>query len=286
MVYQPIRLAKRTARRMRGLVRRALYKEHVGKPETVESGPARRLVTTPQFGGQATLELLRRCIASCDRERIRKAWNDHIMFGGPMVGAMDMFDIHVLCGLIKTSNVKRVLECSPNYGWSTTFIQMALPEESEHRSFDIENYERIIRKNVARHTPLRNWLFVKGDFKQTVTAHLNFLKEVDLLFIDSDHSTSFAVWYLDEIKLFDMLKPGSLVHIHDIYPVGLEPAGFGESPYVLDWLRKHHKRFDVIWNYETSRFRELQSELPSDLFLNHEGKQAENPTLWLRVRAS
>jgi predicted O-methyltransferase YrrM len=270
---------------MRGLVRRAFYEKNVAKLETIEFGPGRRLITTQQFGGHSTLELLRHCIAICDEERIGKVWGDHVMFGGAMDGAVDRFDVHILCGLIKVFNVRRVMECSPYCGWSTTFIQMALPDDSEHRSFDSENYERIIRKSVARHVPLKNWLFVRGDFKQTVVAHLNFLKEVDLLFIDCDHRASFAAWYLDEIKLFQMLKPGSLIHIHDVYPVGLEPAGFGESPYVLGWLQENREQYDVICNYETSRCQELQSEFPLDLFLNHEGLQAANPTLWLRVRA-
>jgi len=126
---------------------------------------------------------------------------------------------------------------------------------------------------------------VQGDFTKTVAGHLDFLKELDLLFIDSDHSASFARWYLEEIKLFEMLRPGSLIHIHDIYPVGLEPSGFGESRYVLEWLEKHRDRYDVISNYEMSRCRELQSNLPLHLFLDHGGKQAANPTLWLRCRS-
>jgi len=278
------KLVKKTARRMRGLVRRGLYKRQVTHLETLDFGGERRPVTTPQFAGQPTLELLRHCITGCDRERIRKVWNDHIMFGGAMVGAIDLFDIHVLYGLIKAFNVKRVMECSPNHGWSTTFIQMALPKESDHRSFDIENYEQTIRGNVTRHTPLRNWLFVEGDFKKTAVAHLDFLKELDLLFIDSDHSASFAAWYLEEAKLVEQVKPGTLIHIHDVYPLGLEPAGFEESPYVLHWLEKHPNQYDVISNYEMSHSRELQSEFPLDLFLNHEGAQAGNPTLWLRAR--
>ena len=284
MVRQYLRSVKRTARRMRGLARRAFSKKKVATLETVEFGGGRSLVTTPQFGGQNTLELLRHCIGACDQERIRRVWNDHIMLGGAIIGAMDLFEIHVLCGLIKACHVRRVMECGPNYGWSTTFIQMALPETSEHRSYDIENFEKTIRKNVARHVPLRNWLFVLGDFRKTVTAHLDFLKEVDLLFMDSDHSASFAAWYLDEIKLLDPLKPGSLVHVHDVFPVGLEPPGFEESPYVLHWLEKHRDRYDVIFNYEVSRCHELQAELPIDLFLSQEGRQAKNPSLWLRVR--
>ena len=284
-MYEPIKTAKKTARRIRGKIRRALYRKNVDRLETVDFGADRRLITTPQFGGQDTLRFLRQCIAGCDETRIQKVCNDHIMFGGAMVGAIDLFDIHMLCGLIRAFNVKRVVECSPNYGWSTTFIQMALPEGSEHRSFDIEDYEQVIRKNVSRHVQLGNWRFVRGDFTKTVAEHLDFLKEADLLFIDSDHSARFAAWYLEEAKLLESLKPGSLIHIHDVYPAGLEPAGFEESPYVLNWLRKNPEKYDVIFDYETSRCRELQSEFPSDLFLNHEGRQAANPTLWLRVRA-
>jgi predicted O-methyltransferase YrrM len=269
---------------MRGLVRRALYKRRVSNLETVEFAEDRRPITTPQFAGQRTQELLQHCITSCDKERIRKVWNDHTAFGGAIVGAIDLFDIHILCGLIKTFNVKRIMECSPNYGWSTTFIQMALPEESDHRSFDIDNYKKTIRRNVARHTHLKNWLFVEGDFRKTVVAHLDFLKELDLLFIDSDHSASFAAWYLEEAKFIERVKPGTLIHIHDVYPLGLEPAGFSESPYVLHWLERHRDQYDVISNYEMSRCREIQSKFPIDLFLGHGGVQATNPTLWLRVR--
>ncbi len=285
-MYQSVEIAKKTAHRIRGKIRRAFYRKNVDRLETVDFGTGRGLITTPQFGGQDTLQLLRNCITSCDEKRIQKVWNDNVVFGGAMVGAIDLFDIHLLCGLIRAFNVKRVMECAPNYGWSTTFIQMALPEGSEQRSFDIEDYEKVIRKNVSRHVQLRSWRFVRGDFTKTVAAHLDFLKEVDLLFIDSDHSARFAAWYLEEAKLFESLKPGSLIHIHDVYPVGLEPAGFEESPYVLNWLRKNPKKYDVIFDYETSRCRELQSEFPLDLFLNHGGRQAANPTLWLRVRGS
>ena len=153
---KPLRLVKRTARRVQGLARRALYKPKTSTFDTIEPGPDRLLITTPQFGQYSTLDLILRCIASCDEERIRKVWNDNIVFGGAMVGAVDLFDIHVLCGLIKQFQVTQVMECAPNYGWSTTFIQMALPGWGDHRSFDMENYEKTIRRNVARHVPLRN----------------------------------------------------------------------------------------------------------------------------------
>ena len=237
--------------------------------------------TTRTFGGVDSVQLTIQLAQAAPREALYKLWQDHAEAGGELRGQYDRFDMSVLAGMINRFGVNKVIECAPHRGWSTTVIQIALPRDCRHKSFDITDYQSDIRRAVERHTTLKNWSFTLGDFKQEVEAENDFLADVDLLFIDADHSQEFARWYLDEARLFDKLKPGALAHVHDVYPIGLEKPAYGESPYVLRWAADNRDKFDVLFNWETARLARVQKALGRRMFLDHSGRQANNCSLWL-----
>lgn len=238
-------------------------------------------MTTSAFGSHDTVQLLLSAFAEAPKPILDDMWNSHVMWGGNLEGQYDYFDMAVLYGMTRIFNVNRVIEISPHKGWSTTVIQLALDEATAlHLSFDIVDYERSVREQIRRYTLPKHWHFVLGDVKVTILEHLDALATADLVFIDSDHSQEFAHWYLEELRVFDRVGARTLVHIHDIYPIGMEPPGFGESPYVLGWLQARASDYDLLWNYELSRHSPVIDELPKTALLNHEYRQAPNCSLW------
>lgn len=252
-------------------------------PRRLDTIPGPRL-TGPTFGGWEVLDLTRALAAAAPAEALDRLWRDHDAWGGALHGQYDRFDMIVLTGLLRLFGVKTVLECAPHQGWSTTLIQLVLPENGEHRSFDLVDYESTIRTAVGRHTTLNHWSFFAGDFREMIEDHRDYLSQVDLLFIDADHSEDFAQWYLDQARLLDQVAPGCLIQIHDVYPPGREPARLGESGYVWPWLADKRDRFDVYFTWEMARLKEIQGGLGRKVFLNHAGRQANNCSLWLYKR--
>lgn len=72
------------------------------------------------------------------------------------------------------------------------------------------------------------WHFVAGDAKETIRTAPDF----DYLFIDSDHSASFARWYAD--VLLPRVRPGVVVSVHDVFH---QARLSEEGQVVADWLK-------------------------------------------------
>jgi hypothetical protein len=276
-----VALIKTLAKRAIGMNRRIQVSSR-------KSGPARETfsslsISTEYFGDFPCVDLALQAFQEAPLAFFRELWVDHLMWGGRMEGQYDFFDMVMLWKMIKHFGVRRVIECSPFKGWSTTVIQKGLEgRDAVHISFDIQDFEPQIRRNMAHHVPLSAWQFVLGDFKETILKFAQELSTVDLLFIDSDHSADFARWYLDEAKLPEQLHAGALMHVHDIYPLGREPGSFGESPYLLRWLQRHKRNYEIFYNYEVSRLRTVTAALPFGVFLNHSGQEAANCSIWIR----
>lgn len=238
-------------------------------------------LTSAAFGGWEVMDLTLALAAAAPAEALDRMWKDHAEAGGAMRGQYDRFDMMVLTGLIRLFGVTKILECAPHQGWSTTLIQLVLPDEGQHRSFDLVDYQDTIRAAVARHATLKNWSFQAGDFRELAAGQQDYLAGADLLFIDADHSEDFARWYLDEAGLLDSVRPGGLIQIHDVYPPGLEKQRLGESRYLWTWLEGKRDRFDVFFTWELARLESIQKTLGRKIFLDHAGRQANNCSLWL-----
>ncbi len=123
-----------------------------------------------------------------------------------------------------------VVEISPCGGWSTTWILSAL-RDNRHgvlHSFDLVD---LSKKNVPIDLAQGRWFFNQCDVTQETDR---IPSEIDYLFIDSDHSESFARWYLD--TLFTRLKPNTPVSVHDIFFTDQADGFSAEGTVVLDYL--------------------------------------------------
>ena len=215
---------------------------------------------------------------------VQKMHQRHQSQGGDWSGSYGFFGLIVLYGMIKHFGVSSVIECSPAYGWTTALIQEALGSGGQHISFEVEDRKQEIVDHTQAVTNIHNWRFVLGDFRQTAHQHADAIAEADLVFIDSDHTADFARWYLEDFDVPNRIKPGALLTIHDIFPLGREWAGFTESPVVARWLQEDGRRhFDSLY---INNFRDIPGldALVPDWAMRHNGALLPNPALWLYKR--
>ncbi|MBN1832757.1 MAG: glycosyltransferase [Deltaproteobacteria bacterium] len=139
----------------------------------------------------------------------------------PTSGQYDLFESQVLYMILRDKKPENVIEFSSNCGYSTLFIASALRRNNTGHlhSFEIvPDFSRIAQKN-AEYFGLRDRVtFNIGDIKETLEPYIRerLRRPPDLLFIDSDHSSGFARWYVR--NLFPLLRVGTLIHIHDMLP--------------------------------------------------------------------
>ncbi len=138
---------------------------------------------------------------------------------------------------LREAKPETVVEISPCGGWSTTWILRALKDNGKGQlhSFDLID---LSTKNVPKELSEGRWSFHMGD----VTKNTNSLPPtIDYLFLDSDHSESFAKWYVD--NLLPRLKPATPVSVHDIFHNAEEDGFSAEGTVIIEWLKKTGKGF-------------------------------------------
>lgn len=242
--------------------------------------------TTATFLGVPVLDLARRAAANRGA-RVRRQFRDGQPWGGATFGAYDAFESAVLLEMMATADVATVVEVAPNRGYSTALIQDALREVDapEHRSYELDDFDDAIHFTLARYGGTRGWTLHRGDYRELVgeESHARFLEAADLAFVDADHRREFGEWYVNELGLFDRLRPGALVQIHDMYPEGHPGrAANPEAEPVFEWLRANRDQVEVFWCWEMCRRPELVADVPEWMLYDHGGNPAENPALWIR----
>ena len=144
--------------------------------------------------------------------------------------ALDDIEAEVTYLLLRARRPNVVFEMSPNAGWSTSWILNALRDNDNGGqlwSYDIHD---TCTKFVPRDLAAGRWHFVQGDARETTLAAPHF----DHCFIDSEHSRSFAEWFVS--TLFPRIPPGCVVSVHDVFH-SPEPSEEGEV--VVKWLADH-----------------------------------------------
>src|SRR5690606_12793136 len=84
-------------------------------------------------------------------------------------------------------------------------------------------------KIVPRELCENRWEFIQGDVRDKIGQLPD---KIDYLFLDSDHSAIFAMWYIKE--LFPRHKNLS-VSVHDILKDARDPGWGPESLVLCDW---------------------------------------------------
>ncbi len=161
----------------------------------------------------------------------------YLKYGALLKPQLDDIEAEITYLRLRESKPLSVVEISPCGGWSTTWILRALRDNGQGHlySFDLVD---LATKNVPQDLSKDRWTFFQGD----VTKNTDRLPDsIDYLFLDSDHSESFAKWYVE--NLIPRLKPLTPVSVHDIFH-NSHPDGFsGEGTVIIEWLKEHQKDF-------------------------------------------
>ncbi|MFX0142112.1 MAG: class I SAM-dependent methyltransferase, partial [Candidatus Hodarchaeota archaeon] len=124
---------------------------------------------------------------------------------------LDDIEAEIVYLLIREFKPENIVEISPGSGWSSSWILNAIKDNKHGNlySYDIiDKAQKFLPKNLASYS----WNFFQGDIKK----NLNKLPDkIDYLFIDSDHSAKFCLWYIE--KLFPKLKNNTLISVHDVF---------------------------------------------------------------------
>ena len=163
--------------------------------------------------------------------QIKKAWYQ-VAKGGLMRPQLDDIEAELSYLLMRHWKPETVVEISPCGGWSSTWLLRALHDNGGGKlhSYDLINKStKFVPENLAAGV----WNFKQGDVTKNMTE---LPAKIDYLFIDSDHSSRFAHWYID--NLFPKLEPGTPVSVHDVFHYA-NPGEFdGEGQVIIDWLAK------------------------------------------------
>lgn len=180
-----------------------------------------------------------RCVPWRNRSLLHKILARSVQpFAGPvgleprMLAQSDDEDCEILYLLLRAEKPERVVEISPFHGWSTCWILTALRDNGRG---SLVSYDLIdaARTNVPADLAAGRWDLVLGDARQKVRADG---EPIDFLLMDSDHSASFANWYLETV--LPRVRDGAIVCIDDVFHHE-DASGFdGEGPVALEWLAR------------------------------------------------
>jgi len=182
----------------------------------------------------------------------------------PETGMYDWIEAQILYLLIRSIKPEVVVEISPNYGYSTGFILLAMNKNNCDRlySFDLEEkFHQHALHNFARvgiNTSRQQ--FFAGDVREV--HHRMLPDKVNLLFMDSDHSYAFAQWYI--ANLYPRVVEGGLIHAHDVLRYGVRPhlGDAGEGRAIWEFIQRQQiPETDFLYVSEFVRTQPVKPEV-------------------------
>ena len=189
--------------------------------------------------------------------------------------AFESVDAEVLYSLIRLNKPRRVLEIGS--GWSTLLSMSALAanraDGAPGELTAIEPYPHAFVKTAVEAEPHSEML--DEQVQGLPLDMFSSLEENDILFIDSSHVLRIGsdVQY-EFLEILPRLKPGVLVHVHDIFLPGEYPRDwvygdehrFWNEQYLLQAFLIDNAHADVVWgsSYMHRRHPEaLEKSIPS-----------------------
>ena len=125
---------------------------------------------------------------------------------------LNMFEAYCLYSFIRKYKPKKIKEMSPNNGFSTFIMSQAILDEGYENdlemfdSYDLEDF--FCTEAKGKSSRIKVFRFFQGDAKNS----LRLSEKIDFFFVDSDHSKSFAEWYVG------LLEFSNFIFVHDINP--------------------------------------------------------------------
>lgn len=150
---------------------------------------------------------------------------------------LDDVEAEITYLLMRELRPRNVVEVSPSAGWSSSWLLHALKDNGSGRLFSFDMIDDSCRILPSELTQGR-WKFIRGDVRRALNQ---FPERIDYLFMDSDHSEEFAMWYVGQ--MFPKLQPGALVSIHDVFHTS-DPCGHDkEGGVIVEWLAQRGREF-------------------------------------------
>lgn len=202
-------------------------------------------------------------------------------------------DAHVLYGLVRHYKPKRIIEIGVGNSTllTTAAIEQNLREGGANTHFtSIDPYPWDLFKKPY---PYLTEMLPKR-IQDVPTSFFEELGDGDILFIDSSHviRSGNDVHY-EFMEILPRLKPGVLVHVHDISLPKPYPKTYYDShlywneQYLLQAFLTYNSRFDVIWagNYLLLKYPErVMAAFPEISTMRETYPLAEPSAFWMRVK--
>lgn len=142
---------------------------------------------------------------------------------------LDDVEAEITYLLLRHFRPARVVEIGSLHGWSTGWILHALADNGCGSLLTIDLLDAaawLVPGSLAS----GRWEFRQGDAR---TLTVDWMSDVDYLFVDADHRARFARWYLGDV--FPRLRSGLPVSVHDVFHRA-RPLPWTEGAEVLRWL--------------------------------------------------
>ena len=201
-------------------------------------------------------------------------------------------DAHVYYCLIRQNRPRRILEIGVG---NSTLLAIAA------NAYNEQDGRRACLTSVDPYP----WELFRGGYpgldelidrrvQEVPLATFEALEADDILFIDSSHVIrSGNDVHFEFLEVLPRLKPGVLVHVHDVslpkpYPkVYFDNNLYWNEQYVLQAFLAFNDRFEVIWpgNYMMVTYPERMLEtFPEMLTMREHYPQSEPTAFWMRVK--
>jgi predicted O-methyltransferase YrrM len=195
-------------------------------------------------------------------------------------------DAEILYSMIRHFKPKNIFEIGSGF---TTFLmaRAVLKNKNEGHDCKLISHDpysnEIIKQKFPGFSELKDRKVEEADLNEFLELEAN-----DLLFIDSSHALRIGgdVWF-EYLKILPRLKPGVIIHIHDIFLPAEYPREwvlkyfrFWNEQYLLQAFLTLNDSFEVLWagHYVHSKFPEkLESA-----FNSYDRKKIGPVSFWIR----
>jgi predicted O-methyltransferase YrrM len=148
---------------------------------------------------------------------------------------LDDIEAEVTYLLIREFRPKTIVEIAPSGGWATSWMLQALKDNNCGTLYSYD-YNDESTKILPSDLTAGRWIFTKAKIQKRMHK---LPQAFDYLFMDANHSASFASWYVQH--LFPRLKDGALVSVHDVFHKS--QVGYEEGTIILQWLQQKKYQF-------------------------------------------
>jgi len=150
---------------------------------------------------------------------------------------LDDIESEITYLLVRETRPDTVVEISPSAGWSSSWLLRALKDNGSGMlvSFDVvDDASRVLPSELTQSC----WKFVQGDVTRMVAQ---FPERIEYLFMDSDHSESFAHWYIETIV--PRVRAGGIMSVHDVFHTSNPCSHDKEGGVIIEWLARQRREF-------------------------------------------